>query len=228
MEYKHCYKCKQKKQLNEFHKMKNSKDGHRSICKECRKPLSKEYQIKNKEKIKIKKKEYRENNLKAISIKRKKYREENKEKIKCLKQKSYQKNKNKHQETCKIYKMKNYEKIKQIQRDYKKNRRKTDSNYKIITNMRSRINAGLRKKIKSTSTKKLLGCTIKQFREHLESLFSSEMTWNNYGSYWHIDHILSCSAFELQNSEEQEICFHWTNMRPLEAIENLIKHNKIL
>jgi len=45
---------------------------------------------------------------------------------------------------------------------------------------------------------------------------------------WNIDHIIPIDAFELCNSEEQEICCHYTNLRPLLRDENRRKSNKIL
>ena len=54
------------------------------------------------------------------------------------------------------------------------------------------------------------------------------MTWNNHGIYtWHIDHIKPCDSFDLSNEEDQKKCFHYTNMQPLWALENLSKSNKI-
>jgi len=61
----------------------------------------------------------------------------------------------------------------------------------------------------------------------IEHKFTFEMSWNNHGSYWHIDHIKPCSKFDLSNPEEQQKCFHYTNMQPLPAIDNLIKGNRI-
>lgn len=53
------------------------------------------------------------------------------------------------------------------------------------------------------------------------------MSWDNYGMYgWHIDHIKPCSSFDLSNPAEQKICFHYTNLQPLWAKENLSKGKK--
>ncbi len=52
------------------------------------------------------------------------------------------------------------------------------------------------------------------------------MSWENR-SDWHIDHIIPCSAFDLSKPEQQAICFHYTNMQPLEAFRNRKKHAKI-
>jgi hypothetical protein len=55
------------------------------------------------------------------------------------------------------------------------------------------------------------------------------MSWENYGLYgWHIDHILPCSSFDLLKPEEQRKCFHWSNMQPLWARDNLRKSAKII
>ena len=53
------------------------------------------------------------------------------------------------------------------------------------------------------------------------------MTWENYGMYgWHIDHkIPLCSA---NNETELLKLFHYTNLQPLWAEDNLKKNGKIL
>lgn len=62
------------------------------------------------------------------------------------------------------------------------------------------------------------------------------MTWENHGNgwngkgmqEWHIDHIIPCVSFNLRKIEEQIKCFHYTNLQPLWAKENLEKHNNII
>ena len=50
--------------------------------------------------------------------------------------------------------------------------------------------------------------------------------WNsknpNYGE-WHVDHIIPCCKFDMKNPEDQKKCFHYTNLQPLWATENLRK-----
>ena len=49
------------------------------------------------------------------------------------------------------------------------------------------------------------------------------MTWENYGSYWHVDHIRPLASFDLSKPEEQTKAFHFSNCQPLEAKKNLQK-----
>jgi hypothetical protein len=54
------------------------------------------------------------------------------------------------------------------------------------------------------------------------------MTWQNYGYYgWHIDHIKPCASFDLRKPSEQRKCFHYSNLQPLWAKDNLQKSDKI-
>ena len=53
------------------------------------------------------------------------------------------------------------------------------------------------------------------------------MTFDNYGSYWHMDHVIPCSLFDLTKDEDLHNCFKWTNIQPLESKINLSKNNKI-
>jgi len=71
----------------------------------------------------------------------------------------------------------------------------------------------------------LSGISIAGLRQHLESLFQPGMTWANYGFYgWHIDHKKPLSSFSLP--AQQAEAFHYTNLQPLWAKENLAKGAK--
>jgi hypothetical protein len=81
-------------------------------------------------------------------------------------------------------------------------------------------------KEKKGKTMELVGCTTENVMKHLESKFTEGMTWENYGQ-WHIDHIKPCASFNLEDVEEQKKCFHWTNLQPLWAKDNLVKGAKL-
>jgi hypothetical protein len=71
----------------------------------------------------------------------------------------------------------------------------------------------------------LTGCSVHELCIHLESKFKHGMTWENYGE-WHVDHIRPCASFDLLKVDEQRQCFHWTNLQPLWALENLRKSSR--
>ena len=75
----------------------------------------------------------------------------------------------------------------------------------------------------------MLCCTIRQFKEHIESKLTNNMTLDNYGEYWWIDHIKP--LFEIQDGEylafdEIKDRMHFSNTQPLPKIENILKSNK--
>jgi len=75
---------------------------------------------------------------------------------------------------------------------------------------------------------KLVGYTLENLTKHLEKQFDDKMSWDNYGSYWHIDHIKPKSLFNYTSEIDKEFkeCWGLNNLQPLEAKANLIKHNK--
>ena len=93
------------------------------------------------------------------------------------------------------------------------------------TNLRSRVSHAWSRNSKSASTETLVGCSMDELRDHLESQFTDGMTWDNYGE-WHVDHIKPCSMFDFSVDSHQFECFHYTNMQPLWAIDNYKKGNK--
>lgn len=90
--------------------------------------------------------------------------------------------------------------------------------------IRNRMRRALRGKIKPTSTIKCLGCSLPEFIDYISSKFTINMSFENYGKYWHLDHIKPLVLFDLENLEEYSRACHYTNYQPLEAIENFRKN----
>ena len=74
----------------------------------------------------------------------------------------------------------------------------------------------------------IVGYTLSDLKEHLESLFTDGMTWENQGA-WHIDHLKPVSSFTFTNPKDEDfkLCFALSNLQPLWAKDNLEKSNKI-
>lgn len=109
-----------------------------------------------------------------------------------------------------------------------KERYETDPQFRMAVVLRKRIVMALKARglSKSKSLRELLACTISDLKAHLESQFKPGMSWSNHGA-WHIDHIMPCAAFNLTLLAEQKACFHYSNLQPLWAEENLRKSAKL-
>jgi hypothetical protein len=112
-------------------------------------------------------------------------------------------------------------------------KKRTDPAYKLKCTLRNRIYYAIKKGqgFKSGHSQELLGCDFQAVKEHLESLFTEGMSWDNHGQgddKWHIDHIIPCASFDLTDPEEQRKCFHYTNLQPLWQPDNLSKGDRIL
>lgn len=115
----------------------------------------------------------------------------------------------------KEYYYKNKAKVCASTNRYILHRLKNDSLFKLKHNARSLINKSISNRSikKNTKTEKYIGCSFEEFKNHLESKFELGMTWDNYGSYWSIDHICPCN--QAQNEDELIKLQHYTNLRPM-------------
>ena len=52
------------------------------------------------------------------------------------------------------------------------------------------------------------------------------MNWDNYGSYFHIDHVKPRSLFNIEDDNNRRLMNHFFNLQPLEKHENIKKSNK--
>jgi hypothetical protein len=92
---------------------------------------------------------------------------------------------------------------------------------------RTRFRIACYKNCKSGSAIELLGCSIEEFKTYLEGLFQADMSWDNYGKYWEVDHIIPLSRVDLTNVDVLKLVCHYTNLQPLTKLENIKKGNKI-
>ena len=205
METKVCSKCGGEKNIKNFPR-------NRRVCYECNKEYYKKYYHKNKTTLSCRNNEWTKNNKEKVNSRKRRWAKNNKEKTKQATQKWLKNNK---------------EKRLQIDRNYYHNTLKNNIQWKITNSLRGRVRVAIKDSNKSDSTINLLSCSIPELINHLEKQFTKGMSWDNYGE-WHIDHIKPCSSFDLTKPEQQKICFHYTNLQPLWAKDNMSKSNKIM
>lgn len=117
------------------------------------------------------------------------------------------------------------EEFDRLTRRFDRRKHKSKPQVRVLENLRERLRLLVRKRNvdKAGPTRVLIGCPVHQLQEHLEKQFTPEMNWDNYGSYWHVDHIRPCASFDLSRRKEQHRCFHFSNLQPLEGRENVRK-----
>lgn len=192
-----CNICTIEKPLTEFNKKKDTKDGHRNNCRECQKLT------RNKDKEKESYKLWANNNRQHLNEKAKEY---------------YNLNKTIPKERTKQTK----EERRAKQRVWYNNKIKTDPLFKLSKNIRRSILSSFKRLnlVKDTKTQQILNCSFSELKIHIESLWESWMTWDNYGLYngtpnygWDIDHIKP-SSIAINENKLIELN-HYTNLQPL-------------
>ena len=211
----------------------------------------KEYREANKEKIAARKKaydeankeelkEYREANKEEIAAYKKAYNEANKEELATKRKAYYEANKEKEALRKKVYYAANREKVNSRNKAYKskpensnranflkRERRKNSPTLRISDSVSGQIRQQIKNKNQRTVFS-LLGYSLKDLMNHLEAQFKSNMTWENYGTLWHIDHIIPISWFKFETTDDAEFekCWSLSNLQPLLASINLSKGNR--
>jgi hypothetical protein len=222
---KECTKCNENLSLDNFQKDFGCADGYRNCCKKCKKIGNKKSASNNFV--------YTEDTILKCYIcqKNKDYNEMCKKgtckPIYC-KECYNETRRNKSSLNTVVPETKTLEQFKLERRErnrkYYNNRIKNDATFHIMQCLRKRVYQAVKNKY-GKNTIELTGCSKDDLIKHLESQFTEGMTFENYGK-WHIDHIRPCTSFNLNDPEEQKKCFHWTNLQPLWAADNIRKSNK--
>lgn len=197
-----CSKCHKKLDSSNFHKRKASKDGLSNLCKNCQSDYDKQYYAKNKEKIIESKLKYQ------------KQHQEQKREYDRL----YHLN---HAKERALYNNKNKERRSKRRKEYLKSKLQ-DPCFCLSNRTTQVLSKALRLNISCENWDTYFSYSYLQLCQHLESLFTPEMNWDNYGSYWEIDHIIPKNQFNYNNVNDKQykICWSLANLRPLTIIEN--------
>jgi hypothetical protein len=123
------------------------------------------------------------------------------------------------------YRANNKEKIKVGMRLAMKKHRAKNLNYRLRDNIQTLLRYHIKNKTQRVI--KYIGCTLQEYNDHISAQFKPEMNWDNYGTYWEIDHIMPISSFNLSIPEEANKAFHFSNTQPLTIPENRKKSNKV-
>ena len=154
-----------------------------------------------------------------------------KHKEKCAEQQReyIRNNREKRYKITSSYNKKNRDKFKVWKAKYRE-KVKDNPSFKLSTAMRGGIHHALKvrnDKKNGRHWEDLVGYTVNELIDHIGKLLKDKMTWENYGSYWHIDHIIPQSWFKYVGTDDPQFKACWTleNLQPLPAIENARKHN---
>ena len=210
---KKCTKCKAEKNVSEFGKDSKAKDGLLYWCKDCARAYRRAYYRANKEE----------------------------EDRKCLER--YHK----------------YQKTEEFRERRKAYQRKYNADYmkrpeikekakvwtkRYLSNIRNRISRkvsfqiwfSLRNRLDGTNIKNgrhwesLVNWTLDDLMSHLESKFTDDMSWDNYGgdTGWQIDHVVPRTWFEMTSSDSEGFkkCWKLNNLQPLWLKDNASKGNR--
>jgi hypothetical protein len=223
-----CLTCEFEKPFKEF-KFSKSKNRYLPSCVACEKEYKRVWWLKSKERVSSKRKEYYTE-----------YYEANKDEINRKARSRYSNNKGKEALRKKVYYAANREIVISRNKTYqskpensnranflKRERRKNDPTLRISDSVSAQIRQQIKNKNQRTVFS-ILGYSLKDLMNHLEAQFKSNMTWENYGTLWHIDHIIPISWFKFETTDDAEFekCWSLSNLQPLLASINLSKGNR--
>jgi hypothetical protein len=220
-----CSKCGTKKSLSEFSKQVGHKDGIRNQCKECDHAQNQRWLQEHKEDRII----YFAENKARRNATSKAWNDLNRDRVNKTTREWNKANALRTTETKRAWAIANPDKVRQINKKSNAKRLSIPIN-KVSNAIRCRMWSSLKRGLKANRHwEELAGYTIDQLQRHLEKQFDENMTWGNYGAYWHVDHIIPISAFNFSRPEDIDFrrCWALQNLRPLEARENLRKHSKL-
>lgn len=121
----------------------------------------------------------------------------------------------------------NQKRRREIVKGYKLRKRQSSMAYVLATRVAAGVRIALHKAKcpKKSKTVEILGCSFEEFRTHMERQFTKGMSWDLISKI-HIDHIIPISS--AKTGEDVVRLFHFSNLRPLWAVDNMKKGARII
>ena len=192
------------------------KEYRNRIPKEQWREYGKRYREKDPGRSRDKTRKYREKYPDRNRESNLKSKERNRAAIRLQNREFYRRNIDKMRARALEYKRAHPEKI----REYERNHPEIYALRHAVSHMLESAQAK-----KTAKCRQYVGCSPKELRDYIESLFVSGMTWENYGE-WHVDHIRPLATFDFTLAENMFIASHYSNLQPLWAMDNLSKGSK--
>ncbi len=206
MTNKYCSKCEVLKSYDLYSKMASSADGFRPSCKTCDSDQ---------------RKDYRKRNVDKLAKTQKNYRDKNRDKLIKYHQDWYEKNlkdKGANSDNPEYYKH-----YRTMVNKTQQERLKVDMAFKMKRNIGRMMKHFFNK---GRSTYDIVGCSSDTFQDWIK--WQAEIdNIDDYDSNTHMDHVIPCTAFKLDDPIEQLWCFNWSNLRLCPATDNIVKSNTI-
>ena len=135
-------------------------------------------------------------------------------------------NKKRHCQNAKDYYQKNKKHANEVKRKRRLERRHSDKFYAFRENIRNLVRQSFRDRnyTKYSKAQSIIGCDWEALKNHIEAQFTCGMSWDNRGK-WHVDHIVPLAS--AKTIEDVIQLNHYTNLRPLWALDNLKKGARI-
>jgi hypothetical protein len=214
-----CCICGKIKCFKEFHVSKITPFGVEALCKICKSEKGKNRYLKNPDHHKEICRSYYEEHKE----------EHNARMIAYINDPEHPERKEKHRAGTKKYMKENRDKFRDREKTYKRKRLYENIKIRISHNISTYIRSSLNSSKNGCHWETIVGYTLNELILHLESQFNDIMNWNNYGSYWQIDHIVPIAAFNYISYEDEAFkkCWSLKNLQPLPISINCSKGDKI-
>ena len=204
--------------------------------KEYNREYARKWREKNKDRVKENNRRWRDKNPEYP----KKWAEENQERVKQHSKKVREKNRERNRQYSREWRKKNpnyYRDWRKKNPDYYKAEKHREQSRLNMKKYRQSVNGKLKNtlntlfnrylKNKRKSCLSFLDYSIDELREHIESQFSEDMNWDNYGRLWSVDHIIPQNLYDFSKESEIKKCWNLRNLRPLSVSANSSKNDKL-
>lgn len=200
-----CLRCQEIKPCEEFYKRDDTEFGYKRVCISCVALVGSKNRNTNKENNKLKiNTDFYKNCCDCGETKH------------CS---NFSKNSTKYDgyhNSCKDC-------VRIYQRKYKLNRYKTDHNYVIKSLIKSCMLIAFKMYSKNGKTK-----SCQQYGIDFEAIYDKLGPRPGSGEFWHLDHIIPVSIFDLDNPEHVKLAYSPENLRWLNSTENIKKSDNII
>jgi len=129
--------------------------------------------------------------------------------------------------SAKKWRENNRERAKELKRAWDR-RAMLNPMHRLSNNLRSNMYHALKAKKGFCKWEDLVGYTLQDLITHLTPLLGETMTWDNYGTVWHVDHIVPKSWFKYESTNDAKFkeCWALSNLQPKLRLENIRKGNR--